>query len=76
LKVLTKSVKLCFTQDSRKAIPSFCLRNNNVQLHNWSPFWVGTFIILIKQIQEGNADPPLKPDFYVLPYFSKQMNVF
>jgi len=30
-------------------IPSFCLRDKSVHLHECSPFWVGIFIILKKK---------------------------
>ena len=31
------------------SIPSFCLRDNSVHLHDCSPFWVGIFIIFNKE---------------------------
>jgi len=31
-------------------ILSFCLRDNSVHLHEWSPFWVDIFIICLRKL--------------------------
>ena len=39
------NIEQTFSFEHNSTIPSFCLRDNSVPLHECSPFWEGIFII-------------------------------